>query len=247
MTSAQDLAYASIKSRILSCELEPGSRLVAADLADEVGVSRTPVREALSRLEQEDMVVRESGWGYVVKSLSLKDVMDLYRVREILEVEAAIEAISHVDEVHLEMLKDVLLRAEKAMKTGTYSSFISLVRGFTGLIAEMTTNLLLQDMISRITDRIQIVGSLMVRHNLSRANEILAENKRILEALARKDKAAVERAMRLHIQSGREGAARLVMARNREAAAHEPTAVKAAKAARVAKAAKSPAPARRKR
>lgn len=217
MTSAQDTAYASIKSRILSCELEPGWRLVAEQLAAEVGVSRTPVREALSRLEQEDMVVRESGWGYVVKTMNLKDVMDLYRVREILEVEAAVEAISHVDAVHIEMLRDMLKRAEKAMDTGPYTGFISLIRGFTALIAEMTTNKLLQDMISRITDKIQIVGALMVRHNQSRANEILQENRKILDALAKKDKAAVERAMRQHVGNGREAAARLIMTRAREA------------------------------
>lgn len=216
MTSAQDLAYSSIKNRILSCELEPGQRLVAAELAMEVGVSRTPVREALSRLEQEAMVVRDSGWGYVVKTMDLKDVMDLYRVREILEVEAAIEAISYVDDVHIAMLRDMLKRAELTMNSGPYSGFLGLIRAFTSLIAEMTTNKFLQDMISRITDRVQIVGALMVRHNLSRAQEILEESTRILDALAAKDQVAVEKAMRIHIHNGREAAARLIMTRNRE-------------------------------
>lgn len=210
MGTAQEAAYNHIKSHILSCDLEPGQRLVAGELAAAIGLSRTPVREALSRLEQEDIVARESGWGYVVKTMNFKDVMDLYRVREILEVEAAVEAVSFVDDVRLAALRDLLRRAAEAMETRPYTEFVSLIRKFTGFVAEMTGNGLLQDMISRITDRIQIVGALMVRHNLSRAKEILDENMRILESLAQRDAAAVEAAMRTHVRNGRNAAAKLI-------------------------------------
>lgn len=218
MTTAQELAYNHIKSQILSCDLEPGQRLVAMELAAQIGLSRTPVREALSRLEQEDMVARESGWGYVVKAMDFKDLMDLYRVREILEVEAAVEAVSYVDDVRIATLRDLLRRAAEAIETRPYSEFISLIRSFTAFIAEMTGNKLLQDMISRITDRVQIVGALMVRQNLSRAKEILDENSRILETLAQRDAEAVEAAMRTHVRNGRDAAARLIGARNQKAA-----------------------------
>lgn len=209
MQTAQELAYKHIKKQILSCDLEPGQRLVAMELAAEIGLSRTPVREALSRLEQEDIVARESGWGYIVKSMSFKDVMDLYRIREILEVEAAVEAVSHMDEVRIATMRDILRHAEKAIQTRPYTEFISVIRSFTGFVAEVTGNKLLQDMISRITDRVQIVGALMVRHNLSRAREILTENQRILKALERRDANAVESSMRTHVRNGRDAAAKL--------------------------------------
>lgn len=209
MSTAQETAYNHIKKQILCCGLEPGQRLVAMELAAEIGLSRTPVREALSRLEQEDMVARESGWGYVVKTMSFKDVMDLYRVREVLEVEAAVEAAPLADEVRLGRLREILKRASQAMETRPYSEFIIVIRSFTAFIAEMTGNKLLVDMISRITDRVQIVGSLMVRQNLSRAREILAENQEILAALEKRDPDAVEAAMRLHVRHGRDAAARL--------------------------------------
>lgn len=211
--NAQDRAYSAIKGQILSCRLEPGSRVVAQELAEVVGVSRTPVREALSRLEQEDMVVRESGWGYVVKTVDLKDVMDLYRLREVLEVEAAVEAISCVDEARIAALSEILQRSQEAVEVQPYSDFLFLIRAFTASIAEMTGNRVLRDLIARITDRIQIVGALMVRHNLTRAREILAENVRILEALERKDQAAVVDAMRTHIRNGRDAAARMLATR----------------------------------
>jgi len=214
MSTAQEVAYNHIKSQILSCELEPGQRLVAMELASGIGLSRTPVREALSRLEQEDMVVRESGWGYVVKSIEFKDLMDLYRVREILEVEAALQAVAAVDDVHIAMLRDLLRRAADAMETRSYTEFIRIIRSVTAFIAQMTGNKLLQDMISRITDRIRIIGALMVRHKLSRAQEILEENTRIVDALARRDAEAVEAAMRTHVRNGRESAALVISMRN---------------------------------
>ena len=215
MSTAQEVAYNHIKKQIVSCGLEPGQRLVAMELAAEIGLSRTPVREALSRLEQEDIVARESGWGYVVKTMSFKDVMDLYRVREVLEVEAAVEAAPFVDELRITRLREILHRASQAMETRPFSEFVSVIRSFTAFIAEMTGNKLLQDMISRITDRVQIVGALMVRQNLARAREILEENQEILEALARRDAAAVEAAMRKHVRNGRDAAARLFGANNK--------------------------------
>ena len=217
MQTAQERAYNYIKNQILRCDLEPGQRLVAGDLAAEIGVSRTPVREALSRLEQEDMVARESGWGYVVKVMDFKDVMDIYRVREILEVEAAIQAVAFVDDTRIAALRDLLHRAAEAMEPRLYPEFISLIRSFTAFIAEMTGNKMLQYMISRITDRIRILAALMVRHNLSRAKEILDENYRILEALAKRDVAAVEAAMRTHVRNGRDAAVRVIGARNHQA------------------------------
>lgn len=184
---------------------------MAMELARNIGLSRTPVREALSRLEQEDIVVRDSGWGYVVKAIDFKELMDLYRVREILEVEAAVEAVAAADNVHITMLRDLIRKARIAMESEVYSEFISLIRGVTALIAQMTGNKLLQDMISRISDRIQIVGTLMVRYNSSRAREIIEENTNLVDALARRDAAAVETAMRSHVRNGREAAALLVL------------------------------------
>lgn len=216
MPTAQERAYNYIKNQILRCDLEPGQRLVAGELAAVIGVSRTPVREALSRLEQEDMVARESGWGYLVKAMDFKDVMDIYRIREILEVEAAIQAMPFVDDVRIAALRDILQRAAEAMETRPYPEFIILIRSFTAFVAEMTGNKMLQHMIARITDRIRIFAALMLRHNLSRAKEILDENYRILEALEARDQAAVEVAMRAHVRKGRDAAVRAIAARSHQ-------------------------------
>lgn len=180
------------------------------DIAARLGLSRTPIREALSRLEQENLVARESGWGYVVKTMSFKDVMDLYRVREVLEVEAAVEAVASIDDDRLEALGEILGHAAEVLESRPFSEFLSVIRRFTAFIVAITGNVLLQSMVSSITDRVQIVGAMMVKQHRPRAREILEENKAILDALTHRDAAEVEQAMRTHVRNGRAAAARIV-------------------------------------
>src|SRR3974390_405079 len=94
--SSQQRAYDFLKGEISSFRYRPHHRLKALDIADELGVSRTPVKEALSRLEQEGLVRRELGSGYVVEAITARQILGLYQVREALEVEAAREALPHI-------------------------------------------------------------------------------------------------------------------------------------------------------
>src|SRR5215510_5675518 len=114
--SSQERAYRYVKDAILNLEFQVNTPLRAQAIAEAVSVSRTRVREALSRLEQEGMVVRAGGWGYVVKPISLKEAMDLYKVREALEVEAVQEAIPNLDETRLARMRASLKRAEDEIK-----------------------------------------------------------------------------------------------------------------------------------
>ena len=90
--NAQQTAYEYIKEEILALRLAPNARLNAIELASRLELSRTPVREALSRLEQDGLADRDVGGGFRVHALSLKEIVDTYKAREALEVEAALEA-----------------------------------------------------------------------------------------------------------------------------------------------------------
>src|SRR3954464_419687 len=102
--NSQERAYRHLKSQILDLEYKPNDRITANEIAQHLKISRTPVREALGRLEQEGLGVSAGGWGYVVRSVSVKEAMDLYKVRETLEVEAAREALPNVTPALLERL-----------------------------------------------------------------------------------------------------------------------------------------------
>ena len=211
---AQERAYAYIKEAITAVRFRPGQRLGTEEIAQAVSASRTPVREALSRLAQEGLVEREGGWGYVVKHVSVKDVLDLFNVREVLELEAAREVISYLDDDVIEDLVAMNARAEEHFRLGQFEMFLRQNRQFHEAIARATQNRLLQQMLGAIHDRVRQVGTLTVKLHKPRLKELLEENRQILAAVRRKDGPALERAVRSHIRRGRQHVMRMITATN---------------------------------
>lgn len=84
--SAGDTAYEALRGMLLIFELRPGERLNEVHLAERLGLSRTPVREALNRLAAERLVLARGGHGFYVRDLDLKEAMDLYELRTALEI-----------------------------------------------------------------------------------------------------------------------------------------------------------------
>jgi DNA-binding GntR family transcriptional regulator len=208
----QHSAYAFLKEAIISLRFPPGQRLRSAEIAGLVKASRTPVREALSRLEQEGLVRRDGGWGYVVSEVGVKDVLELWSVRESLEVQAAGEAMRNLGPGDLDELASLNARAEALFAERRFIEFLDQNRRFHIALARMSGNALLQQMLGMIHDRVRMVGHLIVRLYEPRAEELLVENRKIMAALRSGDPEAVVQAIRAHLQRGREHVARLVNA-----------------------------------
>jgi DNA-binding GntR family transcriptional regulator len=202
--NSQDRAYRHLKESIVSLELRPGERLRAATIAKSLRISRTPVREALSRLEQDGLAARSSGWGYVVRTLTHKEIRDVYRMREALEVEAAQEAIETIDEEGLIELEQVLGRAENLLKRGRIADFRKATRQFHLTIARIADNEVLLRAVNAIDDKVRLIGALLFDRNQERGAESLSQNRATLEALTLRDPAAVEKAVRTHVQHARQ-------------------------------------------
>lgn len=94
-------AYQAIKEAILRQEIVPGQPLYELPLAERLGISRTPVRAAIARLEREELLKRIPNWGVIVPPVELKDVHDVFELREILEVKALEKAFARVDREQL--------------------------------------------------------------------------------------------------------------------------------------------------
>jgi DNA-binding GntR family transcriptional regulator len=203
-SNSVEKAYAFIKEGILTLQFKQRDRLGTQELAERLRISRTPIREALARLEQEGLVLRDAGWGYVVKGFSATEVLNLYRVREVLEVEAIHEAIQRLDQPLVELLSSLMEKAEAQLRGGRFSDFQSVNRQFHALVAQTTGNALLQQMLRTISDRIRILGALVLAQHVDRAYQIHEENKRILEALKTRDATAAELAVREHIRQARD-------------------------------------------
>ncbi len=209
--SSHERAYRHVKDAILNLQFKANAPLRAQSIATALSISRTPVREALSRLEQEGYVARAGGWGYVVKPVSLKDAMDLYKVREALEVEAVREAIPNIDAPFLERMRDCLRRAADELKKQRLDKFRDNTRDFHRAIASATGNTYLQRMLSQIDDRIRLLGALMAYKHVTRPSESLEENRAILMAIEAGDAPAAEIAVRKHVSTTRETLMRYVI------------------------------------
>ncbi len=100
--------FAALRQRILTGELAPGTRHSVYRLADELGVSRTPVREAVLRLADLGLVTIERNRGITIRGVRAEDVRDVFELRLLLEVPAAAGAASQVDDALAERLSDAL-------------------------------------------------------------------------------------------------------------------------------------------
>lgn len=201
---SQKRIYDFLKRSIITLQYRPGARLRAGEIAGLAESSRTPVREALSRLEQEGLVRRDNGWGYVVAEISVRDILNLFSVREALEVQAAIEAAPFLQPEAIDELAALNAQAEVFFDQRRYDDFMDQNRRFYLALARLTRNDLLQQMLGVIHDRVRLVGALILSVYESRAQEWLLENREILAAIRARDIDALVAALRAHIRRGRD-------------------------------------------
>lgn len=205
MKNSQDRAYAFLKEQIININIKPGHRVRAQDIAKRIKASRTPVREALSRLEQEGLVIRDGGWGYLVRPITMKEISDLFKLRESLEVQAALEASPNVDDAAIADMEAVLRKASDLLDQQNLEDFRAANRQFHLAIAAASGNDLLYRILRMLDDRIRVVGALHLDKRKDRAKEALAENAAILKALRQRDPVHLTEAVLAHIRNSRAG------------------------------------------
>ncbi len=206
MTSLKDKAYTIVKDRIINCVYPPGSVLVEKDIIEEIAVSRTPFREAINALSKEGLVEMLPRKGVFVKSITLKDINDLYAVREINEPFALRLAMQHIPAIALRQAYDNMERLQKTVGDGNMVEEENLHR----LILSYVDNRLLE----RIMDDIYVQNHrLSVLCNKDEAN--LLETKRqhleIAKHMLENDEDAAVHAMENHIRSSKQRALDCIM------------------------------------
>ncbi len=207
-----DASYDSLKKSIVDGVYQPGQRLRALRLAHQLKISRTPVKEALARLEQEGLVRREQGSGYTVRGVSVGEIINLYRVREVLEVEVAREALPNLTAAALEPMRRALDDADALLAEQRYADFLRANRKFHNLITAQSRNSVLQEVLANLDARFWSIGTIVVSRHPQRAQDIRRENRAILHALAGGDCKIVEEAVKAHVR-GAANAVRLFIER----------------------------------
>jgi DNA-binding GntR family transcriptional regulator len=203
-------AYEEIRRRILDGDLASAAPLSEYQLADLLQLSRTPVREALKRLEHEGLVRSIPNRGASVAESSVQDIMEIYQVREQLEGLAARIAAETMPDADVEKLEDELRRAAiLAAKKHVKETFESDVHLHKRII-ESTRNGRLVSILATLDDQVRRIRAMSPR-TPGRLEATLREHREIVGRIRDRDASGAEAAMRRHLRAACENAIRLVL------------------------------------
>lgn len=189
--------YEILREKILSGELTSGERIYENKISQELGVSRSPVREALRMLEQDELLSLTSS-GLIVNPMNFEDMEEIYQCRMAVEPFAAKLAASRFNMEDIEKLKEFVKKAREYHKANHYNKIIEVNTKFHNLIVANCGN-------SRLKTIVEKISSLAVLSRISefqlyqRGEEYLDEHETIIEALVSRNGDKVEKTLREHI------------------------------------------------
>lgn len=205
--SLSERAYKHIHKAIQSGTLKPGTRLRELDLTEWLGISRTPIREALKKLESDGLIINEPNQGLVVTKLDLRMISEIYEIREVLEGTAAAFAARHALDGEVSVLRDIVSR-ELQIKEDS-AALVEHNRVFHEALYRSTHNRYLQKFLNTLRESM----ALWVHTTLSvpgRSQEALDQHNAIVDAIERRDITAAEQAARQHIRDAYRLQAKLI-------------------------------------
>ena len=200
-----EFVYTQLRAEIRNGTLTPGSRLRETEIAERLEVSRTPVREALKRLESEGLAVFSQPRGMTVTELSAGQVLELYAMREILEGAAARFAAEHASVLEIESLKH-LVAQHPTIRTAEEAYVNN--RRIDEAIASAAHNVYLLKALNVLQDAVSLLGATTYTVP-GRIKLGLGEIGNVVKAIANRDPDEAEAAARTHVRAA--GAVRLVM------------------------------------
>ena len=203
-------AYTEIRRRILGGDLAPNAPLSEYQLAGELKVSRTPVREALKRLEHEGLVRFVSNRGAFVTDISIRDIVEVYELREQLESFAAGVAASEMPLAEIDVLERKLENAQRlANKKGSVKEAFDSDIYFHKQLIQCTKNSRIAAVLATLDDQVHRIR-ILSPNTLGRLQSMLCEHREVLDYIRKRDREGAREAMRRHLRAARENAIRLM-------------------------------------
>ncbi len=198
-----DRAYDELKAAILDLRLPPDTPMREATLAEDLGISKTPVREALAWLERDGLVETQVFKGAVVTGYSQLDLEEIYELREVLEVAAARQAAASLDEITAATLRHLSDECRAAVRTGRAKQLARLIGQFDTVLFDSLRNRRMQAVVANLRDHLVRIGHL-TEEIPGRLESSVEEHDRIVQAIIARDAVAAAEMMRRHITSVRD-------------------------------------------
>jgi len=203
LVNIRDEVYKVLHERILTHEYPPGFRFDLAELENQLGVSRTPLKEALHRLEAEGLIEIRPRRGTYVINIDPAEVAESFEVRRILECAAAEIAVQQASDEEIGQLRAIAEEMRRLLVSAEYqrivTDYIELDRHFHKLLVSLARNRRLVDICQQLDTHLQIVR-VRQKFDLADSKHTESEHDAILSAFEQRDAAAVVRAVGEHIR-----------------------------------------------
>lgn len=196
----RDVVFRTLRQSILTGELKPGERLMEIHLADKLGVSRTPIREAIRQLELEGLVVMLPRRGAQVAHITEKSMSDVLEVRLALDELSVKLACERITDEEIERLREACIRFEEAVDSADIRNITSADVAFHDIIFEASRNKRLIQMMNNLAEQMYRYRFEYIKDD-SGWQSLITEHRMITDAIAMRDPELSARAIHVHIKN----------------------------------------------
>jgi DNA-binding GntR family transcriptional regulator len=195
--------YTGIKSAIIGGEFEPGKRLIEEKLAEDMNTSRTPVREAIQKLEKEGLIYRLPRGGFAVKGVSEEEVEEVFGLRGILEGYAGYLATARMEAEELKALEDVIAKQERCLRDLNTEEFIRLDSEFHDILYRAAKNNRLYGLLNDLRDYMYRYRVIILRYQ-RKPQLAVQDHREMVLSIRGKNAKQVEKLVRKHMTRGKD-------------------------------------------
>ena len=196
----RDVVFNTLRQAILTGELKPGERLMEIHLANKLGVSRTPIREAIRKLELEGLVTMIPRRGAEVAQITEKSMNDVLEVRRAMDALCTELACERISEEEVQALKDASDNFAEAAKSKDIRKCAQADVAFHDIILKATGNMRLVQLVNNLAEQMYRYRFEYLK-DVSRYSSLTEEHRLIYESIKNRDKEAAIRAAELHIDN----------------------------------------------
>ncbi|SDK89194.1 transcriptional regulator, GntR family [Clostridium cochlearium] len=195
---AREIILEELRSAIFDKKLKEGDRLVENNIAKSMGVSRTPVREALRQLEIEGLAINIARKGTLVKGISKEDIMEIYDIREVLEGLAVRGACLNISRKEIFRLKEIIEIMRKSINENDTDKYIKSHNEYNRIILDASKNKRLVSNLEYIYEYLKSMRKVTLSNEVRREKALLEHNS-IVEAIEKGDEVLAEKLARDHV------------------------------------------------
>ncbi len=200
----RDVVFNTLRHAIITGEFAPGERLMEISLANRLGVSRTPVREAIRKLELEGLVIMIPRKGAQVAKITEKSLRDVIEIRCVLEEFAASLACERITEEGKEKLKEAHQQFVEAVQTGDIIDIVEKDEKFHDAIFQATCNNKLITIINNLREQFYRYRMEYVK-DIEQHSVLVTEHEQLMQAIFHHDSDTAKQIMRTHLKNQQEG------------------------------------------